>query len=575
MPAPASARPLRAVIYGRVSTEGQREGTSLRHQDLATSQWCHSHGVAIAQRQFEVESGADAEREGLVRLRVWLEAGDITHLVATRPDRVTRNLKACSDLWDLAMRLRFQLVFVDDGRVFDPAADPLAVEPWMNYMLHGVIAEEERRLIRTRVRGGLRKRVAEGLRLGRPPLGYRMVRQPGGRPQLEIEPAGAAVVRQLFTAAAAGGSLGEVAGLAQRLWPQRRWPTSAVGRLLANPIYAGRPTLTYEKRPLDLAGQVPAIVDEACFAAAQAQRRDRRQRLRWIQGQSNAASLLGGIARCSCGEPMVGVPGEGVYRCRTWRPWHPGCGAPAVSMGLIDVMVVDQLHQLLVCSQTAMADLVQGALDRLPRHLDAERGVAAGVLAGIDTEMEQLDGDLESGRCTVATYKARMTGLTARRSQAGQALAETTGRQVFAQLLQMLGGQRWFAWDMLWMATRPGPPDWTPHRELIAALCSRITIPARPARSAEDVDPAPALVEVELHPDAAIRHELLDAAARVLLRIASMRNLDPAESLRAAGYVAEETADGRHWRHPQHPELMITENRLELEPGLADGLPKP
>lgn len=221
----------RAVLYIRVSTLKQADhGHSLEAQRAHLLAYAATHGLKVVEVVTDGgESAGTLNRPGLRRALELVESGDADVLVATKGDRITRNLR---DLLNLAAELEAHgaSIATADGR-FDTTT-PLGKA--MTQM-QGVFAELEREMASERTREGMAAARAKGIRLGRPPVGYR---SEAGK-LVPSDPERIALAERAATMNADGQSLRAIAdtfnaeGIATGSGrPDARWHAPAVARLL-------------------------------------------------------------------------------------------------------------------------------------------------------------------------------------------------------------------------------------------------------------------------------------------------------------------------------------------------------
>jgi DNA invertase Pin-like site-specific DNA recombinase len=157
------ARPTRAVIYTRVSTDEQGDsGLGLEAQEADCRRWADYRAVEIVAVEVDVCSGGrrPREREGFGRALRRLERGEADTLVCAKLDRATRTSLGLIELLDLAAGVGFVLVLLDFD--FD-SATPLGR---MVLQMLAAVVEWEREQIRQRTRDALAAKRARGERQG-------------------------------------------------------------------------------------------------------------------------------------------------------------------------------------------------------------------------------------------------------------------------------------------------------------------------------------------------------------------------------------------------------------------------
>lgn len=219
----------RAILYIRVSTEKQAEhGHSLYAQQERLTAYAAKQGMSVVEIVIDGgESASSLDRPGLQRALAMIGAGDANLLVATKGDRISRNLR---DLLNLAATLAESKASIAtaDG-TFDTSTP---VGKAMTQM-QGVFAELERELIAQRTREGMAAARSKGVRLGRPLVGLRV--EDGQLVVADLERI--ALGRRAAAMHANGMSLRAIAAAfdqAGMVPPRggRRWYAPAVSRLI-------------------------------------------------------------------------------------------------------------------------------------------------------------------------------------------------------------------------------------------------------------------------------------------------------------------------------------------------------
>lgn len=224
---------MRAVLYLRVSTDKQvSDGHGLDAQRVRLREFAKQRSLdvidVIADKGV---GGTTLEREGLRRVMDMVAAQRLDAVVVTKADRISRNVR---DLLNLSAELeRHGVALVTADEQFDTTT-PLGKA--MSAM-RAVFAQLERDMAAARTRDGMAAAKAKGVRLGRPPVGWRIVNgtwQPTDRFPM---------VQRAHQMRASGMTLAAIAdtyndeGVATGSG-RGRWAIPAVRRLLASPLTA-------------------------------------------------------------------------------------------------------------------------------------------------------------------------------------------------------------------------------------------------------------------------------------------------------------------------------------------------
>jgi site-specific DNA recombinase len=202
-----------AAIYARVSSDRQREESTIASQTAALIEFSRSRGYQVPPEWvFEDEgySGASLVRPGLERLRDLAAEGQIEAVLVHAPDRLSRKYAYQVLLIEELTRHGVEIVFMKAPQTAT-AEDQLLVQ------FHGMIAEYERAQILERSRRGKRHRARQGQInvLSGAPYGYRYVRKSDdSAARYEIIDAEADIVRTVYQSYIGGGlSIGAITRL--------------------------------------------------------------------------------------------------------------------------------------------------------------------------------------------------------------------------------------------------------------------------------------------------------------------------------------------------------------------------
>jgi site-specific DNA recombinase len=328
----------RAAIYARVSSEQQAEDGTIASQVAALEERLQHDGLTLDPEWRFLDdgySGSTLIRPALERLRDAVASGVMDRLYVYSPDRLARQFACQAVLVHEFHQAGVELVFVNRP-VANTPEDQLLLQ------VQGVVAEYERAQILERSRRGKRHAALHGSVnvLSRAPYGYRYVckSEGGGVARYEVVLEEARVVRQIFTwVAQERCSLREVCRRLQRQGTpspsgRQRWDAGTLAKMLRNPTYTGtarygrthvgprrprshppkngvehprQPYSVYDSADGGIPIAVPALVDEAVFAAVAEQLTENRRRAR--QRRAGAHYLLSGLLVCpDCGYAWSG-----------------------------------------------------------------------------------------------------------------------------------------------------------------------------------------------------------------------------------------------------------------------------
>jgi DNA invertase Pin-like site-specific DNA recombinase len=167
MEAKMASKPKRAALYLRVSTDGQ----TVDNQRLALEAVCEQRGWQLVQTYSDNGvSGAKgrSQRPGLDTLLKDASRGRFDVVLAWALDRLGRSLVDLLDTLNELEAAGAALV------LHQQAIDTTTPAGRMFFQVTGAFAEFERAMIRSRVKAGLERAKARGVRLGRPKTGAKV-----------------------------------------------------------------------------------------------------------------------------------------------------------------------------------------------------------------------------------------------------------------------------------------------------------------------------------------------------------------------------------------------------------------
>lgn len=421
---------MRVAFYARVSTERQQQAQTIEQQVAQL----RSH--VAARDGWEVDeahifrddgfSGGKLVRPGLDALRDQAARAAFDLILITAPDRLARNYVHQMVVLEELERRGVRVVFIDRPPSDDPH-DQLVLQ------IRGAVAEYERTLIADRMRRGRLAKLRAGQLLPwtRAPYGYRLhPERPRDPAAVQVDPAAAAIVQELFAAYAAGGIA--LHALAVRLTGrgvptptgQAIWKPSTIRGLLTNPAYRGEaisgrlrttparrrrsplvpvgPGVSMHAQPSEhwITVPVPALVSAEQFELV------RRRLAANQQGARRSTThpyLLRGLVSCGvCHLACVGCTRSSTetryryYRCRG--------KLPAVSSGLAErcparftpAAQLDDLVWTDLCAVLRHPEAVAGALERaqngawVPDELRRRLTTLRGIRASADRQRARL-----------------------------------------------------------------------------------------------------------------------------------------------------------------------------------------
>lgn len=296
--------PATGVIYARVSSLDQLEGTSLESQERLCREYAVAQGIRVLETFVERgESAKSANRTELNRAMMFCRRQRVGHFIVYKLDRFARNQDD-----HVMVRTYLRRSGTELRSVTEPI-DDTPVGRAMEGML-SVFAEFDNNVRTERSKQGMVERVRQGIWMWSAPVGYLREHE---KANLTPDPRVAPLIRLAFEEFATGrhtySSIAKL--LSSRGFRSRHGiaPTeSRIHKILTNPVYAGIIRAWGE----DFEGGFPPIVSQRLFDACQ------RRKLQPLAPHASPRSLhnpqfpLRGFVTCSeCGMPLTGSNSRG------------------------------------------------------------------------------------------------------------------------------------------------------------------------------------------------------------------------------------------------------------------------
>ena len=307
----SGTRPLRAVIYARVSSDPKKQEKSVTDQVNEGTRECNERGWIIA-RVFKdndrsASRHAKKERPEYVKLIEFLRSGGADVLVTWESSRAQRDLEAYVKLRKICAECNVQWCY--KGRVHDLSR----TDDRFTTGLDALLAEREADEVKDRVMRGQKDSAERGRPPGRILFGYQREYDPRTKAFIRqaIREDQAVIVREVIRRYAAGESKPSIRiDLNQRgltTGTGKPWNDRALARMVTNYSYLGK--RIYQGKVIR-DGLWPPIIEKAKDVQAfyACVRRIERGRL-LHQRDGSSKYLLTGIAKCgTCGGRLKSIP---------------------------------------------------------------------------------------------------------------------------------------------------------------------------------------------------------------------------------------------------------------------------
>ena len=422
-----------AALYARVSSERQDVDLSVSAQLRALKDYARANGYSVARQYIdEAESGRVADRP---QFREMIEEGSKAKapfdvILVWKFSRFTRKREHAVAFKSMLRRKGIRMVSITEQ------AEDNATGRLLEGIIESVDEFYSENLAQEVVRG-MREAASRGFFLGSiSPFGYKRVKVNDGgkeRPTLEVDPATAPVVREVFEKSLRGSGLKEICkeltdrGVTNR---GKRWYKGTLHYVLRNEAYTGTAvwgrTSKGEKAqdPVRVEGAWPALVSRELFDAVQKAMRERAPK---VQKPARVGSrfLLSGLLKCGvCGRPYIGQGAKsgqyGYYICGTlFREGAGTCSARYLNAPRLEAFVVEKIRERILTEETIveLVTLVAEEMDAMAGELSGRLEVIEAELGDVRKRLERLYEALETSDLTLEVLSPRIFSLRHREEQ--------------------------------------------------------------------------------------------------------------------------------------------------------------
>ena len=422
-----------AALYARVSSDRQDVDLSVSAQLRALKDYARANGYSIAREYIdEAESGRVADRP---QFREMIEEGSkpkapFDVILVWKFSRFTRKREHAVAFKSMLRRKGIRVVSITEQ------AEDTATGRLLEGIIESVDEFYSENLAQEVVRG-MREAASRGFFLGsKAPFGYKRVKISDGakeRPTLEVDPATAPIVKEIFESSLSGYGLKEICrtlndrGITNR---GKRWYKGGLHYLLTNEAYTGTAvwgrTTKVEKAqdPVRVEGAWPALVSRELFDAVQEAMRDRAPKVR-RPARVGSRFLLSGLLKCGvCGRPYSGQGAKsgqyGYYICGTlFREGAGTCSARYLNAPKVEEFVVQKIRERILTEETIveLVTLVAEEIDAMAGELAGRLEVIDADLGDVRKRLERLYEALETSELTLEVLSSRIFSLRHREEQ--------------------------------------------------------------------------------------------------------------------------------------------------------------
>ena len=422
-----------AALYARVSSDRQDVDLSVAAQLRALKEYANANGYSVAREYVdEAESGRVADRP---QFRQMIEDGSkpkapFEVILVWKFSRFTRKREHAVAFKAQLRRKGIRVVSITEQ------AEDNATGRLLEGIIESVDEYYSENLAQEVVRG-MREAASRGFFLSAvAPFGYKRVKVKDGvkdRPTLEVDPATAPVVKEIFESAQRGNGLKEICkdlngrGISNR---GKRWYKGGLHYLLTNEAYTGTAVWGRtskggrEPDPVRVEGAWPALVSRELFDAVQQAMRDRAPAVR-RPARVGSRFLLSGLLKCGlCGKPFIGHGAKSgqfaYYVCgKLYREGSGSCEAQYLNSSNLETFIVEKIRERILTEETIieLVTLVAEEIDEMAGQMAGRLKAMDAELVDIEKRLERLYEAIETSELTLEVLSPRILKLRHREEQ--------------------------------------------------------------------------------------------------------------------------------------------------------------
>ena len=423
-----------AALYARVSSDRQDVDLSVSAQLRALKEYAKANGYSVAREYVdEAESGRVANRP---QFREMIEEGGkpkapFEVILVWKFSRFTRKREHAVAFKAQLRRKGIRVVSITEQ------AEDNATGRLLEGIIESVDEYYSENLGARGRQGDAGGRIAEASSsASNAPFGYRKIKVSDGakeRPTLEVDPATAPVVKEMFEKSLRGSGLKELCkelndrGVTNR---GKRWYKGTLHYVLRNEAYTG--TAVWGKTskgqeapdPVRVEGAWPALVSRELFEDVQQAMSDRAPKVQ-RPGRVGSKFLLSGLLKCGvCGRPYSAQGAKSgqfaYYICGTlFREGAGTCSARYLNAPRLETFVVEKIRERILNEETivALVTLVAEEIDAMAGELSGRLEVVEAELSDVRKRLEKLYEAIETSELTLEVLSPRIMSLRHREEQ--------------------------------------------------------------------------------------------------------------------------------------------------------------
>ena len=399
---------MRVILYCRVSSDEQADGTSLDFQEKTLRSYCErmNYEVIHCCREDFSAKHHDFRRPQMQWLRDYCRKHkrEVDMILFLRWDRFSRNTEFAHV---------FKRVFMDEmGIKFNAVENPIDFEAteWSTlFNLYAGIAQTENNKISRRTRDGIRETLLKGKCANKAPRGYKNVRTSKHDTRVEIDHDVAPLIRKIFTEVAKGL---ETPNYIRRKWA-KHISESSYFAMLRNPFYMGKirvPASGDEKEML-VSGVHEPMISEDIYNKVQDILDGKKRKSPKLSKPQDPMLFLRKFLICPiCGHCLTGATSSGnggkytyYFCCNDSK--HIRVRAEVVNDAFIHYLSVLKPYKVVLdLYNEILKDIRMGDRKAQIRHTEALKEELNAIVKRMDSVQDKyIDGDIDK-----ATYNRLM-----------------------------------------------------------------------------------------------------------------------------------------------------------------------
>ena len=391
---------MRVILYCRVSSEEQKDGTSLDFQERVLREYCSRNNYEVIHccREDFSAKHHDFRRPQMRWLRDYCRKNpkEVDLILFLRWDRFSRNTEFAH---------AFKRIFMDGmGIRFNAIENPIDFETteWSTlFNVYAGVAQTENSKISRRTRDGIRETLLKGKCANKAPRGYKNVRISKHDTSVEINHDVAPLIRKIFTEVAKGL---ESPNYIRKKYA-RNIPETSYFEMLRNPFYMGKvrvPAYNGEAEKL-VDGLHEPLISEDTFYKVQDILNGRKRKSPKLSKPQDPMLFLRKFLICPiCGHCLTGATSKGnggkytYYFCCN-DPKHIRMRAEAVNDGFLHYLSVLKPYKgITELYNEILNDIRMGDKNTRIRRTELLKEELNAVIKRMDSVQDKyIDGDID------------------------------------------------------------------------------------------------------------------------------------------------------------------------------------